>query len=926
MEEADRKSRLSEAHGRASVRAEGVGDTSISIAMRGRPQAEGKGGWGGRDHESITTSNQSHTLEVSTNRPEKPSPSSLSLGGSGLGRNRPTLYPPRVPSLNSSENGKWARVPSKSNPALAYVASIQSCCAPRTPSRYIFASIIHTRHAGSVLACMQSPISTEKPVAGSANSLHPDDLVDLQRSGLNDAMIAAMGCFSVESGQIHDLTGVKVTNPGYAISYHGLEDQTGMPYYRFRLRGASSGQRYVSGRGEDTQVYDPPGRVALEGSMLVITEGEKKAAKAVQEGIPCVAIQGVHSWCDAGARAAEKAVGTPVHERTAPIAELLRIANSYKKVLVLGDSDLLGNPQGRGGLEILAKSLAYRGVRCTVAYCPPATVYEEGEQRIKKQGLDDWLVHDRFAAIQSIPALFFTSDVNENEITDSDNAQTIADLFGAELVFSRGVWYRWDESIWRIDDAGARRTLGSKIGDHYRAQAERLGQLLWKVTKPYANREDAFPGVLKDWAMPVKLAIKRAYSAAGKIENLRQMDAAFAIGQGHLSVPSDVWDRDVHLLAVPNGVVDLRTGELQHSAPELRMTRLAGTFYDPQAQAPLFKAFLSEMQPDPAMRDYLQRLMGYAATGHAREQKLFSFVGGGANGKGTLMGLVMSALGDYAVKAPASLLAEQPPDKPRNDLAALAGARLVSISETSGNLRVDMAFIKSITGQDLVSARFLNREYFQFLPCFTPIIDTNYALTVRDQGEGAWRRFEIVPWDVTIARSQQDRKLRERLLEELPGILKWIIDGAKRYHESGLTNVPRIADETQALRESCDLVGRWLDACVIKDSGARVSSTDLYANFSHWVTSQGETNLISNKAFAQGLKRKEFENRKSNGVMVWVGIRVRRERPTAAYHTADANSKEDAIPASVPSVVDSSQTLRPTPIDRRMTAGGNRIL
>jgi hypothetical protein len=80
---------------------------------------------------------------------------------------------------------------------------------------------------------------------------------------------------------------------------------------------------------------------------------------------------------------------------------------------------------------------------------------------------------------------------------------------------------------------------------------------------------------------------------------------------------------------------------------------MAGVAYDPDEQAPVFNEFLSRVQPDPKMRDYLQRLAGYAATGHAKEQKLFSFVGGGANGKGTLMGVVMSAVGDYAVKAPA---------------------------------------------------------------------------------------------------------------------------------------------------------------------------------------------------------------------------------------------------------------------------------
>jgi hypothetical protein len=220
--------------------------------------------------------------------------------------------------------------------------------------------------------CTQSPCDTnELP-------LHPDDLADLRHSGLSDKIIAEMGCFTVEPEEIESLTGVNVPSAGYAIPYDGVQDQTGAPYYRIRLRRPRDGMKYVSGRGEDTQVYDPPGRANLHSDLLVITEGEKKAAKAVQEGIACLGIQGVHSWCDAGNRAVEKAAEIPVNEWTVPVGALLRIAKDYRKVLVLGDSDLLGNPQGRRGVELLAKSLANQGVRSVAAYCPPATVIERG--------------------------------------------------------------------------------------------------------------------------------------------------------------------------------------------------------------------------------------------------------------------------------------------------------------------------------------------------------------------------------------------------------------------------------------------------------------------------------------------------------------------------------------------------------------------
>ena len=78
-----------------------------------------------------------------------------------------------------------------------------------------------------------------------------------------------------------------------------MTDQTGQLYGRVRLSRAEGEQRCCGGQGEDAQVYVPAGFDDLPlTDLLVITEGEKKAMKAVQEGIACVAVQGTWSWAD----------------------------------------------------------------------------------------------------------------------------------------------------------------------------------------------------------------------------------------------------------------------------------------------------------------------------------------------------------------------------------------------------------------------------------------------------------------------------------------------------------------------------------------------------------------------------------------------------------------------------------------------------
>jgi P4 family phage/plasmid primase-like protien len=761
--------------------------------------------------------------------------------------------------------------------------------------------------------CPDSHISTSSP----ADPLHPDDRADLHRSGLSDSMIEAMGCFSVDASETEKLTGVHVASPGYAIPYLGIRDQTGSPYVRIRLRTPSRDIRYVSGRGDDPQVYVPPGFAQLPvGNLLVITEGEKKSAKAVQEGISCVGLQGVWSAFDPGIRAAEKSRGYPASEETPPITELLEIARRYKTVLVLGDSDLLTNTQARAGLETLAKSLAHRDVRAVVAYCPPAFEdHPSGERKAKKQGLDDWLVADSFRAIRSLPALAFAGEVARDGISDTFNARMIARQFEEELAFSRGVWHHWNRSIWEIDNVGHRRRLASKLAGSYRSYAEKLGELVRRVTLPFGRKDGDWPDELRTWSAPIQAAVKIANTAAAKIENLRCMEAAFTIAQGLLELKDDVWDRDPNLLGAQNGVVDLSTGELLPAFPKHYITRVAGVAYDPAAACPTFDRFLSQVHPDEKMRLFLQTLVGYGATGHAREQKIYIFVGAGANGKGTFTSLVMEALGNYAAKANAGMLAEQRPDGPRNDVAALAGARLVSMSETSAHFRLDEVNLKTITGEDPISARFLHKEFFKFLPVFTPILDTNHVPGLRETGTAMRRRVKIVPWDITIPEDQRDQNLRGDLLAELPGILAWIVRGATRYLQSGLREPQRVIEESRSVMASCDPVGRWLAECTVADQQACSSSTALYENYGRWASREGEA-PVSIKGFGRVLEERGFPDAKRS-LKYRRGIRIRDDRESnadmpgedlpAAAMPVEWSSEPDHIPAD-----DHKPVLMPT--------------
>jgi putative DNA primase/helicase len=741
--------------------------------------------------------------------------------------------------------------------------------------------------------------------------LIPDHLADLRRSGLSDETIIAMNCRSEDAATIRNLTGVKVRTSAYSIPYPGLMDQTGQPLVRWRLSKPVDGMKYLSGKGDDPQLYIPPGFTTLpKADLLVVTEGEKKAAAAVQAGIPCVGIQGVSSWPDPERRAIERCDGGRVSADTPPLQALLDLAPKYMRVLILGDSDTVCNPQARKTLELLASSLRNRGVRAAYAACPPAITKEDGVIKIKKQGLDDWLTVDRSLARRSLPALFYAGEVAFDGINDHYNAREFTEFAHKKVVFSQDRGLHWNGLVWAVDTTCKRRTLVPEIAKVYRDLAERLHNLLSSATAVFGGgSEDSWPEEINCWSSRVKPAIKTLRDAALKIGNLRGVDSTLALAQNSLAVPDNVWDRDPYFLAVKNGVVDLRTCEILPASPEQWITKCAGAIYDPSAKPEKFLTFLEQMQPDGKVRDYLQRLMGYAATGLAREQKLFTFVGPGGNGKGVFVTLMLAALDGYAVKGPVSLLSEQNPDKPRHDLAMIAGARFLSISETRDNLRIDEATIKSMTGEDAITARHLFKNYFTFVPCVTPILDTNHCLMPRDTGQGMWRRLVNIPWPVSIPEDQQNKKLKALLMEDLSGILAWIVEGAKLYLASGLPKLAVLTESTQSLRQSLDDVGRWLDARVVRGEQFRVQASDLYKSFVSWNEAEGNHDKISQIQFSKKLREKGFEPKKRDGgVMVYLGLGLR-EKDEQVHDSGEPEQNMIAIAPDSPASPSTGDTV-----------------
>jgi putative DNA primase/helicase len=341
-----------------------------------------------------------------------------------------------------------------------------------------------------------------------------------------------------------------------------------------------------------------------------------------------------------------------------------------------------------------------------------------------------------------------------------------------------------------------------------------------------------------------------------------------------IAASPETFDQAPLLLNVENGTLDLRTGEMREPRRVDNLTHSLPVKYDAEARCDRWLRFLGEiMDGDEELVAFLQRAVGYSLTGDTREQCYFLCHGRGANGKTTLLETLRMLFSGLAQHADFSTFLARRSDGPRNDIARLRGARLVTASEADGERRLAEVLIKQVTGGDTLSARFLHREFFEFVPTFKLWLAANHRPVIRGTDCATWRRIRLIPFEVTFPPERQDRKLTNKLRAELPGILAWAVRGCLAWQAEGLGVPGAVASATEQYRLEMDDLGPFLDECCVVGDSYRVRSRDLRRAYVAWCERSGERPL-SARAFALRLQETPDGPRpiKSNGCRWWVRI------------------------------------------------------
>ena len=444
------------------------------------------------------------------------------------------------------------------------------------------------------------------------------------------------------------------------------------------------------------------------------------------------------------------------------------------------------------------------------------------------------------------------------DLSDLGNARLFVKLHGEKVryCYPWKKWLVWDGKRWKIDNTGEVERLAKNVAD-----------------ERWQSAQETNDSNLREFATD---------SASSKL-----MTAMLKLAQSEPGIPvvPDDLDRDPWLLNCANGVVDLRTGEIEPHRKSYLITKLCPTAFNPDTESYHFDKFLEAIfkgaQP---LIDFLQRFLGYAITGNVREQILAILWGSGSNGKSTLLNAIMDTLGtDYCLKAVADLLMAKKHDSHPTERADLFGMRLVVCTETADGRGMNEALVKELTGGDKIRARRMREDFWEFDPTHKPILCTNHKPKVRGNDHAIWRRLVLVPFEVQFwnpdkgetgpAELRQDKALPATLIAEAEGILAWLVRGCLEWQKQGLMIPEIVRAATDSYRHEHDLIAMFIDDMCLGSPMCRIRASELYTAFKTWCDPLGEY-PISMRAFGETIEQRGYEKKSSNGVW-YLGIGMR---------------------------------------------------
>ncbi len=334
----------------------------------------------------------------------------------------------------------------------------------------------------------------------------------------------------------------------------------------------------------------------------------------------------------------------------------------------------------------------------------------------------------------------------------------------------------------------------------------------------------------------------------------REIDDAVHIlsTRNGIAIKSKDLNPDPWVLPVRTGLLDLRSGEVRPFSRNELWTWKSPYAPDPAKPPTMWMTFLERFAPDPAVRSYLQRLAFYFLTGDTGEQAFFNLWGPGKNGKTTFIEVIAGLIPGAVVHVDPATFGDKASDRIPNDLARLRGARLAVVPEPPRGMRLNEDLVHRFSGGDTITARFLHREFFDYVPSAKLLIYGSEKLHIVGQSTATWRRLKFIKAVTSFPAPGEPGNLknyhRVMLAEEGDAILTWVLAARADFLAHGLSTPGGVDHDTTELREESDWLAAFLYDCVKPEINGTVAAKAMRDALVGWAGENDEPAVAKTSA------------------------------------------------------------------------------
>lgn len=493
------------------------------------------------------------------------------------------------------------------------------------------------------------------------------------------------------------------------------------------------------------------------------------------------------------------------------------------------------------------------------------------------------------------PEKYIYKAIDENEIGDST---LMIKLFQGKRLYDQckdpnAAWFYWNDHYWREDRQKHTVILVNEVVRLYAEQRKKEEYRLDRLPHHNINQEEK-----KRIENDLKIKINKLREREQALLALRRRISVLrlsSMGINSLGYVGDGWDQNPWLLGCKNGVVDLQSGTLRPGRPDDYIKTVCPVKWDYKAECPTWDKFILEIfEENQDLVYFVQRLFGYAITG-LREEHIYPICWGphGRNGKGTIFETLKLLLGDMAYKASTQTIMQglQNPG-PNSGLMKFLGTRVSWTSEANKRDTLDTAVIKALSGGDTITARNpFDRRETEFTPSHTLFTLTNNLPKVDADDDAFWSRVILIPFNLSFQDEPdpkkpwerlKNKKLGEELSRELPGILKWLVQGTLAWQKYGLCVPNELKAAKTKYRDNEDVIHHFLcERCVVDLSeeaktkvSMRIKPSLLYDEYQVWCKGSGFKSF-NKKNFQEIIQKKIGEPITSRGYKLYSGIALK---------------------------------------------------